>query len=258
MATTDSPTPARSTPNGGFSISEGPIVQQRPGSPGVLSEFGELPQLLGAPLLFAIARDPRTLFTYWNVDWSSAFADAEPAGREVYLRVKKPDGKDETESLVEPMLGSFYAPVAQARGSYRVELGYYDKGGDWRSVANSEAVTMPPDASSENLEVDLATVPFHLSFQRLIDLFRASSGDGLTDVIARLQSRVLTEEERTMLTPEELEILRAMNISVSEMQNARRDFSERKNEPLLRKRTEAILGFGATSPAQPFGESSRG
>lgn len=243
---------------GGFSISNGPIVRRRPGTHGVPSEFGELPPLYGAPLLFAIARDPHTLFTYWNVDWSSAFASGEPVGREVYLRVKKPDGSDETESVIEPMLGSYYAPVAQARADYRVELGYYDQSGGWRSIANSEAVTMPPEAASENLEVDLATVPFHLSFQRLIDLFRASNGDALAEIISRLQSRALTAEERALLTPEELEVFRAMNISVDDMEKARRDFAERKNEPLLRKRTEAILGFGATSPAHPFGDSSWG
>jgi hypothetical protein len=78
----------------------------------------------------------------------------------------------------------------------------------------------------------------------------------LAEIISRLQSRALTEEERAMLTPEEWEVLRAMNISVSDIQNARRDFADRKNEQLLRKRTEAILGFGATSPARPFGDSS--
>lgn len=241
----------------GFQISDGPVIWHQAGDQtGMESDFGELPLVYGVPLLFAIARDPRTLFTYWNIDWSSVFARAEPADRQVYLRVKRADGADESELAVEPMLGSHYALVTQPRENYRVELGYYEPAGAWRSVAVSEAVTMPADSVSENVDVDLATVPFHLSFQRLIDLFRASNGDALTEIISRLQNRAVTEEDRQLLSAEEWEILRAMNLSLPEIDAARRAFGDRAGDDLLRKRAEAILGFGATSPAGGFGGSS--
>jgi hypothetical protein len=117
---------------------------------------------------------------------------------------------------------------------------------------------MPPDSVSENVDVDLATVPFHLSFQRLIDLFRASNGDALTEIISRLQNRAVTEEDRQLLSAEEWEILRAMNLSLPEIDAARRAFADRGDDDLLRKRAEAILGFGATSPPGGFGGSSWG
>ena len=117
-------------------------------------------------------------------------------------------------------------------------------------------VTMPPDSVAEDVGVDLATIPFHLSFQRLIDLFRASNADALTEIISRLQRRALTDEERDLLSAEEWEILRAMNLSIDEIQSVHRAFLTRANEALLRKRTEAILGFGATSPSRAFSESS--
>ncbi|MFZ3375488.1 MAG: hypothetical protein WA183_08035, partial [Chthoniobacterales bacterium] len=126
----------------------------------------------------------------------------------------------------------------------------------WHSVASSDQVNMPPDRVAENADVDLATIPFHLSFQRLIDLFRASNRDALAEIISRLQKRALTDEESGLLSAEEWEILRAMNLSLSDVAAARRAFKERASSEKLRKRTEAILGFGSTSPARGFGVSS--
>lgn len=254
MATEDTSEKTGSAQAAGFRISNLPIVRRRPGEQGAASEFGELPRIYGEPVLFAIARDPRTLFTCWNVDWADIFARGEPVDREVYLRVKKADGTDESESVVEPMLGSYYAVAAQPGCSYQVELGYYDAADGWRSVATSGAVTMPPGGASENVDVDLATMPFHLSFQRLIDLFRASNGNALAGVMARLQKRAAAGEDG--LTVEEREVLRAMDSSIPEMDSARRRFADGEDNDFLRKRTAAILGFGASSPAHGFGASS--
>jgi hypothetical protein len=243
----------------GFRIANGPLVRRAEDQEnGIPLDFAQLPRIYGAPILFAIPRDPRALFTYWNIDWESVFAKAEPVGRHVYLRVLKANGAAESESVIEAMLGSYYAPVSKPSGAYRVELGYYQPAGAWHSVAISDAAIMPPESASENLDVDVATVPFHLSFQRMIDMFRASNGDSITTILSRLQGRALTQEEREMLSPEEWEILRAMNLSLSEVEAARRAFSDRADADRLRKRTEAILGFGSTSPSGGFGGSSWG
>jgi hypothetical protein len=254
MASSDSSSTPRNA--AGYHISSGPLAPPDEGDYSAGWELGELPRVYGAPLLFAMARDPRTLFAYWNIDWSTIFAQGEPADRQVYLRVKKADGTEVSESVIEPMLGSYYAGEVQPDGAYRVELGYYDGKGEWHSVTSSSVVTMPREGASDNAAVDVATVPFHLSFQRLVDLFRAANGDALTAIMSRLQSRALTEAERELLTSEEWEILRAMNLSVENMAEAWRGFADREDENLLRKRTEAILGFGATSPAHGFGASS--
>ena len=116
---------------------------------------------------------------------------------------------------------------------------------------------MPADSVSENTVVDVATVPFHLSFQKMIDLFCESNGDPLTTVLSRMQERALAEED-VDLKPDEREILRAMNLSVNELRTARQIFADRAEEESLRKRAEAILGFGSTSPAHGFGGSSWG
>ena len=122
-------------------------------------------------------------------------------------------------------------------------------------MATSEEIKMPSERVAENVDVDLATIPFHLSFQRLIDSFRASNGGGIAEVVARLQKRVVTDEERALLTPEELEIFRAMDLSVDEIGSAHRAFFSADAKE-LRKRAETLLGFSGASPSRPFGESS--
>src|SRR5438132_11229099 len=97
-------------------------------------------------------------------------------------------------AAVEPMAGNSYLTVSQPRGVYRVEVGYYQPEGVWNSVAISQEVTMPPDDIAQHADVDLVTIPFHLSFQRLIDLFGATYGAALAGTIYLFQKQYLTEE----------------------------------------------------------------
>src|SRR5690242_10686711 len=108
----------------GFRISGGPVISNR-AAVAPVSDQGQLPTSYGAPILFAIPRDPRTIFTYWNINWTDAFARNAPADRRVYLRLKRGDGSDEVEESVEPMLGTHFLLVAQPKGAYQVELGFY-------------------------------------------------------------------------------------------------------------------------------------
>ena len=257
MATNDSSSTRQPSLNDGFHLSGGPVAFLSGEQDGVsdLVELAQLPRVYGEPILFAIARDPRTLFTYWNIDWPGVFAKIEPVDRQVYLRVKKADGTEESESIVEPMLGSYYARVAQPRATYRVEIGYYQPANDWHSITTSDEVVMPPEAVSEKVDVDVATVPFHLSFQRIVDLFRSSNDGALTESISHLQERAA--DQKQALTAEEQEILRAMNLSLADLAAARRAYLDSGNRETLRKRLEALLGFGSSSPSGGFGGSSR-
>ena len=115
---------------------------------------------------------------------------------------------------------------------------------------------MPPDKVTEGVDVDLATIPFHFRFQRLLDLFGAGNGAPLAEIISQLQKRSLRNEQRNRLSPEEREIFRAMDLSASETEIAQREFIEEANNETLRKCTDAILGFSATSPSRGFDESS--
>ena len=113
---------------------------------------------------------------------------------------------------------------------------------------------MPRDSFTRYGDVDLATIPFHLRFQRLLDLFGAAKGDALAEMLSRFQKRALNNEKHNQLSGTERDILRAMGLSLSEIAAARRTFIDHADTETLRKRTEALLGFVSTSPARGFGE----
>jgi hypothetical protein len=236
----------------GFRISEGPVIRQGMADLQLPSELLELQRAGGPPMLFAIPRDPQTIFAYWNIDWETMFAKGAPVDRQVFLRVRKSDGTEESETVIEPLLGSHYVIVATPGGQYLTEIGFYGAGSGWTTVATSETVEMPRDSASANAELDLATVPFHLSFQRMIDIFRASNGNALGPILSRLQARA--SGEKGDLTNEDDELLRAMNLSTADLTSASKAFED--EDEALRRKAEAVLGFGATSPNRGFGESS--
>ena len=250
---------AKSRPANGFRISRGPVIKLAEEESAQDSGEGfAIPRNYGEPILFATARDPHTIFIYWDIDWASLFAEGAPVDRQVHLRGQPEDGSVEISAAVEPMAGNFYLTVPEPDATYRVEIGYYQPEGVWNSVTTSDKVTMPSESASDQLDVDVATIPFHLSFQRLIDMFRGSSGDPLTAIISRLQGRAVSEQDRAGLSPEESELVRAMNLSFEEIHSARSALIGKANDAALRKRTEAILGFGSSSPNNGFGPSSWG
>ncbi len=236
----------------GYRISNGPVVRLARSErlPADLADAVELPRVYGAPLLFAIARDPLTLFVYWNIDWSSVFENTAPVDRQVHLRVYRPDGTEELIHAVEPMAGNCYLTVAHPRENYRVEIGYFQPESAWNSVATSDHVTMPVDRVAGSDEVDVATIPFHLSFQRLIDLSRASNKGALSEIVSRLQQRAVSDEERALLSDEDWEVLRAMNLPVEKLEAARIAFNKRQNGATLKRRAEVLLGFGSSSTSR--------
>src|SRR6266508_1790617 len=110
----------------------------------------ELPRFHGPPRLVAIARDPWTIFAYWNVDWPAIFKNAAPVDRQVHLRVHCADGLEEKEAAVEPMAGMHYLTISQRHRVWRVEIGYYQPADVWKSVATSNEIMMSPAEISES------------------------------------------------------------------------------------------------------------
>ena len=236
-----------------FVLSNHPVLpEERAVDPSVLRDYeiiGELPRSYGGAFLFCIARDPHTLFVYWDIDWASVFGETLPADRKAHLRVLWHEGMEESSVAVEPMAGSHLLPVTHARSSYRVEIGYYAPENVWNSVAISAAVITPPDDVAGNGPVDVATIPLHLSFQHIVDSFRGSKydGDALAEILGRLQHHA--DSSDATLPDSERELLRALESDQSDSHGAER--ARLRNAPdsfAARERVESILGFGASSP----------
>ena len=236
-----------------FVLSSQPVVAEKGEADAAggddYENLGELPRSYGGAFLFAIARDPHTLFTFWDIDWPTVFGDTPAVDRKAHLRVLWHEGIEESTAAVEPLAGSHLLSVAHARSSYRVEIGYYAPDNVWNSVAISSAVITPPDDVANSGPVDVATIPFHLSFQRIVDTFRGSKydGDALAEIVGRLQHHADTSD--ATLPESERELLRALDAGL--VDSAATERARLRNAPdtfASRDRIESILGFGATSP----------
>jgi hypothetical protein len=203
------------------------------------------------PFLFAIARDARIIFASWNINWRSLFEKTLPADRQVHLRVIGGEEVIETTVIVEPMSAMHNVTISGLHKAYRVEIGYFQPIDSWHSVATSGEVEMPPRGSVELAEVDFATIPFHLSFQQLRNLFGAGNNPSVARLVSEFQKRVLTCRKPNEATPFDTQILRRLNLSLAEMAIAERNF-KKINADKLARRARRMFRFAATSPVRGF------
>ena len=147
-----------------------------------IDELGELPRSYGSDTIFLVAQEPHWLFTYWDIDIS-----LHPGGK-TFLRVIGEASSVEEEIEVPFETKNWYIPVKRAGGTYSVEIGYY-RGNQWNPLAASVAIKTPPDKISGSSDFDYATLPLHMSFQRLMDNIQEAIHDGetLLHALGRLQ-----------------------------------------------------------------------
>src|SRR5205814_7396361 len=190
----------------GYKISEDPVTSSSLRRRDV-GELTGLPPHYGKPLLVAIARDPRTLFVCWSVDWPAAFAKGLPADRRAHVRIRQ--NRNEKTVAVEPMSGSCAIEELKPGKTYSIELGYYAPPETWNSVVIGNEVIMPFASEAGDELLDVATLPFHLSFHRILEAFRGAEGRDLAQTLAEFQERA----NRSELSREESEVLRALDLS---------------------------------------------
>ncbi len=146
-------------------------------------------------LLYTIARDPKTLFVYWDVNWTRLFEQAALSPRQVHLRIYRRDGSVEGTREINPFLEHCYLEVSSAGADYYCELGCFE-GDDWTNLVRSGMAATPEDRLSDDLSARFATLPLHLSFQRMLNTFRASESTPAT-----LAQRIGERQEKGMAAP---------------------------------------------------------
>ena len=218
---------------GGFTLSSTPMVgEPDPGevhkyetAPGRASsaapvqapafeDLGALPGTYFEDTVFLVARDPRWLFAYWDFDWSKYPASSMRGGvSQFFLKISKDDGAQETIVEITPEARNWYVPVSAPDTLYFGEIGFFARDGGWAAIVTSGVTKTPADALAEDVAADFATVPLHLSFERMLELVKhhMEGGETLLQAVARItdegrkiafqpgRAPAWTEEQRGLL-----------------------------------------------------------
>jgi hypothetical protein len=148
-------------------------------------DLGDLPSGYGE--MFAIARDPHWLYTYWDFDYSKF-----PENRKLFLNVYCA-GDQEAEVEINEIARNWYIPVQKADAEYTVSFYYRDEKGESTKVGTAGPTRTPPESISANWDTQFATVPFHLSFNFLLDVMASARAEGknLTEALGQLQQQAI-------------------------------------------------------------------
>jgi len=191
---------------GAFQISKEPVVHGSPeenvhkyeatlgessqGGPGVpaFEDLGPLPSSYGSKSLFLVARDPQWLFCYWDIDWSE-YPPSRMRGGKVLLKVYSADGGEVYCAEVSPEARNWYISAGRGNATYYSELGFVNEAGQWETIARSNETTTPSDGISEQISDTFATVPYHLAFQKMLDMVEPAreQGESLLSALSRIQ-----------------------------------------------------------------------
>jgi len=151
--------------------------------------LGSLPAHYGTNSLFLIARDPEWFFSYWDVRWSDYPAKSMLGGAfKIYLRLFCREGELSTNEVFHDA-PNWYLRVPWPGGIFRAELGFFSAQGQWTIIATSNDAVAPSDSVSQENKALFATVPAHITFQRVLDMVKeARSGEEPpVETLARLQ-----------------------------------------------------------------------
>jgi uncharacterized protein len=150
-----------------------------------IDNLGALPRSYGDEGIFVIAQEPHWLFCYWDYKLTEGVEGA------VFLRHgREGSERPEAEVPVPAETNSWYLSVRDADADYYVELGHYN-GGHWKTLTRSSTVLTPRDTLAGFGEPVFANMPFHATFQQLVEKLRGEmrEGESLAAALARLQGR---------------------------------------------------------------------
>jgi hypothetical protein len=150
-----------------------------------IDNLGDLPRSYGDDKIFVIAQEPHWLFCYWDYTLTEGIEGA------IFLRHGREGAeRPEAEVPVPAETNSWYLSVRDADADYYVELGHYN-GGHWKTLTRSGTVLTPRDTLAGFGDPVFANMPFHATFQQLVEKLRGEmrEGESLAAALARLQGR---------------------------------------------------------------------
>ena len=81
---------------------------------------------------------------------------------------------------IKPEARNWYVPVSAPDTLYFAEIGFFARDGGWVPIVTSGVTKTPPDALAEDAAAEFATVPAHLTFERMLELVRRQMEEGET------------------------------------------------------------------------------
>ncbi len=166
-----------------------------PESPAVhfAAEAAHLPEAYGTGRLHVTARDPHWLYAHWDIAPREQFRhNARSVDRHLILRIRE-DGGDKppvAEIHVHPESRHWFAHVERAETVYVTELGYYQSGRQWKSLALSAPTKTPADRISTDATVEFATIPLEVPFETMLRQLQEGAPEKLSLARAMDQVRV--------------------------------------------------------------------
>jgi hypothetical protein len=198
-------TPAATGPAQRYAL--GPVP---PGQHPAAQTTEELPEAYGTGQLLLTARDPHWLYARWDLSREQQKKyNALSVDHHLVLRIYIGQSKGEPVANVHvhPESDHWFVPVDAAGTKYQAQLGYYDTAGKWAGISISGTTTTPPDALSDDLTAQFATIPIEVPLEQLIDLAKAAIRDNipLAEVLQQLRARgfQMPESSTGRWTPEQ-------------------------------------------------------
>ncbi|HTD67933.1 MAG TPA: DUF4912 domain-containing protein [Candidatus Limnocylindria bacterium] len=174
----------------------GPGVRYILGSAEPLRSEGEtleLPEAYGTQRLLLVARDPHWLYAHWDLT-GEQLRTHNTASRDKHLIVRvfrdQLTGELVVEQHVHPESRNWFLHVGRGGAKYVAQLGYYNRGGAWNTVATSTATFTPPDVLSDDTSVRFETIPIEVPFKKLLELVKGAVAEHrtLVQVIQELRT----------------------------------------------------------------------
>lgn len=225
------------------------------------AEAAHLPATYGTGRLFLTARDPHWLYAHWDINTRVQFQhNARSVDRHLILRMfeGEPAGQPITEIHVHPESRHWFAHVERAGAQYVGELGYYQPGRKWKSLATSAPMRTPPDTISADSTVRFATIPLDLPFETMLSLLKGAeeAPQPLAHAIQQLSERRLREfpagPPQPEWTPEQERALAEV------LAAARSKPAQRGSEEIITLSAENALPFDWSSPIGEYASSPLG
>jgi hypothetical protein len=157
------------------------------------SESAELPESYGTQRLLLVARDPHWLYAHWDFT-AEQLRKHNTASRDKHLVVRvyrgAVSGDPVVEQHVHPESRNWFLHVGKGGAKFVAELGYYNRGGKWETVATSAATFTPPDVLSDDTSVRFETIPVEVPFKKLLELVKGAVAEHkpLIEIIQELRA----------------------------------------------------------------------